>query len=41
MQKAKAKIQYSEANLAALAIANLARAIHSDVTVTKSGKQAQ
>jgi ribosomal protein L4 len=40
MQKTKAKVQYAEANLAALAIANVARAIQSEVPVTKSGKPA-
>jgi hypothetical protein len=40
MQKTKAKVQYAEANLAALAIANVARAIQSEVSVTKSGKPA-
>jgi methionyl-tRNA synthetase len=40
MQKTKAKVQYAEANLAALAIANVARAISSEVPVTKSGKPA-
>ena len=40
MQKTKSKVQYAEANLAALAIANVARAIQSDVSVTKSGKPA-
>ena len=40
MQKTKSQVQYAEANLAALAIANVARAIQSDVSVTKSGKPA-
>jgi len=31
-------VLYAEANLAALAITNVARAIQSDVPVTKSGK---
>ena len=40
MQKKKSKVQFAEANLAALAIANVARAIQSDVPVIKSGKPA-
>ena len=38
MQKQKAKITYSNANLSALAIANLTKAISSTVPITKSAK---
>ncbi len=38
MQKQKAKITYSNANLSALAIANLTKAIGSTVPMTKSNK---
>jgi len=36
MQKNKAKITYSTPNLSALAIANLIRALNSDISITKS-----
>lgn len=38
MQKQKAKITYSHVNLSALAIVNMARALNSEVSVTKAAK---
>lgn len=41
MQKQRAKITYSHVNLSALAVANLARALKSEVSVTKAAKPAE